>query len=421
MNIDRNYDMRFHRRRCLLIGAAALVGAVPMVSSADIVTDWSAIATTAVVKSGAGAVDFAIVHVAVYDAVNAIERRYETYRIDPSSPTRGASSKAAAAAAAYYTLVGLFPDEAAALDAAYGASLESIPDGLAKTKGIAVGEEVAAGILQLRANDGRNVVVPYVFGSGPGVYEQTPLPYPPTGPIGTSLPGVTPLVMQSPWQFRAYGPPDLTSWRYTRDLEEVHAYGSVDSTVRSGVQGEIARFHTENPNQFWGRNLGAFVASLNLDTPKTARLMALLTVAAADATIACFDSKYTYNFWRPVTAIHQAGTDDNPATEADPSWTTWLPTPPHPEYPAAHGCIGGAVAQTFRKFFGTRRIKFTFSSTVTGTTHVYNTTDDLTKEIVNARVHGGMHFRSSVNQGVAIGRVVAKYVADNAFESIGHH
>lgn len=149
--------------------------------------------------------------------------------------------------------------------------------------------------------------------------------------------------------------------------------------------------------------------------------MALLTVAAADATIACFDSKYTYNFWRPVTAIHQADTDDNAGTEADPAWAAFVPTPPHPEYPAAHGCVGGAVAQMLRELSGTRRIKLKFNSTVTGTTHVYETTDDLTKEIINARVYGGMHFRSSMHHGVALGRLVAKYVAENAFEPTKRH
>lgn len=219
LSVTSTSDVQRPRCRSFAIEAAILLGAVPMVSAADVVTDWSTIATTAVVNSGASAVDFAIVHVAVYDAVNAIERGYEIYKIDPSAPTSGASTEAAAVAAAYRTLVGLFPDEAATLDAAYQDSLASIPDGSAKTKGIAVGEEVAAAMLELRAEDGRNVPVPYEFGSGPGVYQETPPPFPPTGPIGTSLPGVTPFVMQSPWHFRAYGPPDLTSHSYTQDFE----------------------------------------------------------------------------------------------------------------------------------------------------------------------------------------------------------
>ena len=247
MYIGKNDLSRSRRGWNLLIEAVVLFGAARMAGATDIVTDWSAISTTTVVSSGAGAVDFAIVHVAMFDAVNAIERRYETYKIDPGSHTHGASSEAAAAAAAYRTLVGLFPAQAPTLDAAYGVSLAEIPDGPAKARGVAVGEQVAAGMLKLRANDGRNADVRYVFGSGPGVYQQTPPPYPPTGPIGTFLPGVTPFAIRNAWQFRAYGPPDSTSERITRDIEEVHAFGSVASTVRSEMQSEIARFHSESP------------------------------------------------------------------------------------------------------------------------------------------------------------------------------
>ena len=410
-------------RACVLMGGTLLLGIMPMVGAADIVTDWSAIATTAVVTQGppTTAVDFAIVHAAMYDAINAIDRRYETYKIDPVATTRGASPEAAVAAAAHRALVGLFPAQMTSLDAAYAASLATLPDGIAKARGIAVGEEVATGMLELRSNDGRKAVVPYVFGSGPGVYQQTPPPYPPTGPVSTFLPGVTPMVLLTPWQFRAYGPPGLTSARYTRDLEEVRTFGSSTSTERTDAQTESARFHTENPNQFWGRNLGTFVASLNLGTLRSARLLTLLTFAEADAGIACFDSKYAYNFWRPVTAIHQADTDDNPASEADASWATIVPTPPHPEYPAAHGCVTGAVTQVLRDYFGTRRIRLTFTSTVTGTTHTFRSTDELVDEVINARVYGGMHFRNSVEHGIALGRKVGKYVADNALEARGQH
>lgn len=405
------------RRRSLLIRLSLLIGALPAVATADIVTDWSAIATTAVVTRGApaGGVDFAIVHAAMYDAVNAIDGRHETYLVDPGAETRGASPEAAAAAAAHRTLVGLFPAQTATLDTAYTTSLATLPDGAAKTKGIAVGVEVATRILEIRANDGRNGVVPYVFGTGPGVYQKTPAPYPPNGqPVNTFLPQVTPMAMQSPWQFRSYGPPGLGSARYTRDLAEVRAYGSLTSTVRTEEQSEIARFHTENPNQFWGRNLSAFVASRNLGTARSARLLALLTFASADAQIGCFDAKYAYNFWRPVTAIQQADTDGNPATQADPAWAAFVPTPPHPEYPAAHGCVAGAVAQTLREYFGRKHIKFAFTSTVTGTTHYYESTDDLVREIVNARIYGGMHYRNSGVHGAALGKSVATWTADNA-------
>ena len=411
------------RRRSLLIPVTLLIGSLPAAATADVVTDWSAIATTAVVTRGApaGGVDFAIVHAAMYDAVNAIDGRHEPYLVNPAAETRGASPEAAAAAAAHRTLVGLFPAQQATLDTAYVASLATLPNGTAKTKGIVVGEEVATRILEVRTEDGRNAVVPYVFGTGPGVYQRTPAPYPPNGqPVNTFLPQVTPMAMQSPWQFRSYGPPGIGSARYTRDLEEVRAYGSLTSTVRTEEQTEIARFHTENPNQFWGRNLSAFVASRNLGTARSARLLALLTFASADAQIACFDAKYAYNFWRPVTAIQQADTDGNPATQADPAWATIVPTPPHPEYPAAHGCVAGAVAQTLREYFGRKQIKFAFTSTVTGTTHYYDSTDDLVREIINARVYGGMHFRNSVMHGAALGNSVAKWTADHTLRPRKH-
>ncbi len=411
----KNEKKRFGRLMWLL----SILFVLPGVAAADIVTDWSLITTQAVVTKGgrAGAVEFAIVHAAMFDAVNAFEHRYATYKVEPSSPTRGAMPEAAAAAAAHRVLVGLFPEQTANLDAAYAASLATLPDSPGRAKGIVLGEEVAVAMLALRANDGRNADVPaYVLGYGPGVYQQT-TPYPPNGqPINTFLPGVTPMVIESVRQFRAYGPPGLTSARYTRDLEEVRAYGSLNSTVRTETQSEIGRFHTENPNQFWGRNLSNFVASRNMGTVKSARLMALFAFAQADASISCFDSKYVYNSWRPSTAIHQADTDGNPATQVDPAWVPYLNTPPHPEYPAAHGCVGGAIAETMEQFFGEQRVKFAFNSTVTGTVHNYGRTLDLVDEIANARVYGGMHLRGSVRHGAAMGRAVAKWVATHSLQ-----
>ena len=413
MTTSNSATRRPARRRLFLMRLALLIGALPTLAAADIVTDWSAIATTAVVTRGApaGGVDFAIVHAAMYDAVNAIDGRHETYLVEPEAQTHGASPEAAAAAAAHRALVGLFPAQAATLDAAYEASLATVPNSAAKTKGIAVGEEVATRILQIRANDGRNAVVPYEFGTGPGTYQRTPPPYPPNGPVNTFLPHVTPLTMLSPWQFRSYGPPGLGSAIFKRDLEEVRAYGSLTSTVRTAEQSEIARFHTENPNQFWGRNLSALVASRNLGTAASARLLALLTFASADSQIACFDAKYAYNFWRPVTAIQQD----------DPAWATFLPTPPHPEYPAAHGCVAGSVAQTLREYFGKRRLRFSFTSTVTGTTHYYDSTDDMVREVMDARVYGGMHYRNSTRHGVALGKSVAKWTIDHALRPRTRH
>lgn len=396
-------------KNALKMWLAALI-ALPGIAMADIVTDWSLIATQAVVTKGgrAGAVEFAIVHAAMFDAVNSVDLRHPPYKIDRSALARGASPEAAAAAAAHRTLVGLFPEQAATLDAAYAASLSGVPDDPRKAKGVALGEEVAVAMLTLRANDGRDLPAPvYVFGFGPGVYQQT-TPYPPTGqPINTFLPNITPMVMLDNLQFRAYGPPGLTSAVFRHDLDEVREWGALVGSPRTDSQSEIARFHTENPNQFWGRNLSNFVGSLNLGTAKSAYFMALFAFAQADAAIACFDSKYAYNFIRPSTAIHQD----------DPTWLPYQNTPPHPEYPAAHGCIAGAVAEIMETYFGPR-MKFTFNSTVTGVVHSYDGPQALVGEIVNARVYGGMHFRSSVLHGAAQGREVAKWVVAHALQPV---
>ncbi len=401
----------------------SLLITLPGIPAADIVTDWSKIATQAIVTKAprAGAVDFAIVHAAMFDAVNAIDHRYTTYKVDPLSPRSGASPEAAAAAAAHRALIGMYPEQAATLDAAYAASLAGLPDDDARAKGIVLGEEVPVAMLALRANDGRTLPVPvYTFGYGPGVYQQT-TPFPPSGqPINTALSLVSPMVVPSVLVFRSYGPPGLTSARYTADLEEVRKFGALISTVRTEKQSEIARFHTENPNQFWGRNLSNFVASRNLETVKSARLMALFSFAQADAGIACFDTKYVYNFWRPSTAIQQADTDGNSATAADPAWVPYQNTPPHPEYPAAHGCVAGAVAETMEAFFDNPRVRFEFNSTVTGMVHTFGGPAELVDEIANARVYGGMHFRNSVNHGTELGRSVAKWIGRNALRPLDH-
>ncbi len=251
-------------------------------------------------------------HAAMFDAVNAIERRYDPYKIVPVSPRLGASPEAAAVAAAHRALIGLFPEQAVTLDAAYAASLATLPDDIARAR---KASRSARRWLSPWSRCARMMVVPHRLRStcsatGPGVYQAT-IPFPPTGqPVNTHRPAVTPMVMASPRQFRAYGPPGLTSARYLRDLDEVRQYGSLTSTVRTDAQSEIGRFHTENPNQFWGRNLSNFVASRDLGTLRSARLMALFAFAQADAGNACFESKYTYSFWRPSTAIQQ--TDPSP-------------------------------------------------------------------------------------------------------------
>lgn len=402
----------------LAVGLACALAINALPAKADVVSDWNATATTVVLNKGAqSALHLAMVHVAIYDAVNSIDRRYSVYAVTPSAPKAGASKEAAAASAAYNLLRTLFPDQSAVLDPAFAASLAAVPDGQAETNGVAIGAEVAAGIVALRANDGRTAIVPYVFGSGPGVYQATPAAF--ANPITPWLAKVTPFALQRPSQFRAYGPPDVSSAHYAADFNTVQSLGALNSTERTAEQTEIGRFHTENPTTFWTRNLRDFAATRALSVDKSARLFAMLYVAFADSSIACWDSKYYFNFWRPVTAITAAATDDNPATQADAAWVPLANTPPHPEYPAAHGCVAGAVAETLRQFFGTKHLDMIFTSTVPGSIpHTYEKTDDLVEEVQVARIYGGMHFPTSTVHGAIVGRQVGRYIAKNYFEPV---
>jgi hypothetical protein len=397
------------------LACALALHALP--AKADVVGDWNTTATTVILNKGAQAsIHLAMVHVAIYDAVNSVDRRYSIYAVTPAT-AGGASKEAAAASAAYNLLRTLFPDQSAVLDPAFAASLAAVPDGAAETNGVAIGAEVAAGIVALRANDGRNAVVPYVFGSGPGVYQATPPAF--ASPVTPWVAKVTPFALQSPSQFRAYGPPDVTSAHYAADLNTVKSLGALNSTERTAQQTEIGRFHTENPTTFWTRNLREFAATRGLRVDESARLYAMLYVAFADSNIACWDSKFYFNFWRPVTAIPAAGSDGNAATEADAGWTPLATTPPHPEYPAAHGCVTGAIAETLRQFFGTKHLNMTFTSTVPGSVpHFYETTDDLVKEVQVARVYGGMHYPTSTVHGAILGRQVGRYLAQHYFKPV---
>jgi hypothetical protein len=408
------------RRACRLLALIPLFASTwfSQPAAADAVTDWNATAQSVIVAKGAqGGVYYALVHIAIYDAVNAIDGRYSVFAVRPTVPTAGASKDAAAATAAYRTLLGVWPDQKPALDAAYASSLVAIPEGVAKTKGIAIGEEVATSWLAMRADDGREANVPYTFGTGPGVYQRT-LPGPPS-PVTPWMAKMRPFALRSASQFRAYGPPDVTSRRYAEDLKLTQALGSANSTERTPEETEIGLFYTENPTTFWGHNMRDFAAKRNLDIAANARLFALLSIAQADAAIACWDSKYYFNFWRPVTAIAAADTDDNPYTDAEPTWAPLAATPPHPEYPAAHACVSSAYAGLLAHFFGTNWVKFTLTSSVAGTVpHTFYRASDLPEEVKMARVYGGMHFHTSTEHGAIMGRRVAEWVARHYFKPV---
>jgi PAP2 superfamily len=397
----------------------------PGVAGADAVTDWSDIAQTAIVTNAgrpapAAIVDAAYVFATVYDAVNAIDGRFSVFAVSPSNASPQASQEAAVVAAAHHVLKTFFPSQQAFLDTAYAASLAGIPLGSTRDQGVAIGVEVATAFLALRANDGRNAVVAYTFGSGPGVYQLTPgAPEPPASPLTPWIAQMKPFTLISPSQFRADGPPHLTSAQWAEDFNEVKVMGALNDSERTTNQTEIGRFYQENPAAQLIRNFRNFAAAQPLSLADRARLLAALHITTADAVIACFDSKYFFNFWRPVTAIRAADTDDNEATEPDPGWLSLVPTPNHPEYPAAHGVVSTAYAEALRHFFGTKKVTITLTSTITGTAHTFHSTDDIIKEIIVARIYGGMHYRTSGVHGSVIGKKVAHWVAKHYFQPSG--
>jgi photosystem II stability/assembly factor-like uncharacterized protein len=364
--------------------------------------------------------DMANMHIAIYDAVNAIDGRYTVFEVAPPNAVPWASEEAATAAAARRVLLTFYASQQTYIDSVYAAALALLPDDSTKTRGLAIGDTVATRWLAYRAGDGRTAIVTYTWlPPGPGVYQPTPPGAAQYQPVNPWLAQLRPFSLTSPSQFRAEGPPSLTSDVYTRDFNEVKRYGSRDSSYTTPAQREMARFYTENPNVQMARNIRLFAASRGLSLADNARLFAQLYVTIGDALITGFESKYLYNNWRPVTAIRAADIDGNPLTLQDTSWLPLVTTPTHPEYVAAHGCALGAFAYTLEKFFGTANVPVTLTSAVTGTQHSFTNINQITAESANARVYGGMHFRSSGEDGLAIGREVAGWVAQRAFIRLG--
>jgi hypothetical protein len=355
--------------------------------------------------------DPATVHLAIYDAVVAIEGRYRPFAVRPTAPAAGASTEAAVSAAAHGVLRALFPNRSAVYQPAYDQRMAAIPDGPAKAMGVALGAEVASGIVRLRANDGRGVALePYVSGTAPGQFRAAN-----PNPILRHFPAIRPFAVNSLDQFRASPPPALTSPAYAAAFNEVRAIGGSASATRTAEQLEIARFHTEPPPLFVTRNFGRLAASTP-DVADAARLMAMVTVSFADAIGTCFETKYHYATWRPQTAIPMADDDGNDATQANAAWTPVLPTPNHPEYPAAHSCTSGALGQALRHTYGTPNVTFSMDSRVTGTTRTYVGTDAFNQENRVARIAGGMHFSFAAIAGEEIGQRVTDWVAARHFQ-----
>jgi hypothetical protein len=376
---------------------------------AGLVTAAPASPTGATPEERRGGPDMATIQLAVYDAVIAIAGGYKPYAVMPGAPTAGASMEAAANEAAYRVLLGLFPSRSAMYQGLYDTILAEIPAGSAKTLGIAVGADVARAMLTLRANDGRSVALTdYVPGTAAGDFRGL-------NPVNRQAPYIKPLALTSLAQFRPAGPPALGSGQYATDFDEVKAYGGTVSALRTAEQLEVARFHTAPPGRNIPINMQQFATS-HASLADNARVMAALHTAIGDAGNACFEAKYHFNFWRPQSAIPLAADDGNTATAADAAWTPVVGTPNHPEYPSAHGCFTGSSTEVLRQVYGTKKVRFSFFSSVTGTTRNYDTTTDFVQEVMNARVWGGMHFRSANEDGAELGKNIAKWVMKNHFQ-----
>jgi len=411
---------------------SAMLGLLALASSltarANVVADWDAIAVTTITPPPGAVldpavteaeqrpilqVDLASVHVAIYDAVTAIDRKYEPFAIVVKSRNRGASQEAAVVGAAYGVLKGLFPGRSSLYQTAYDSYVSSAAADPAKVRGLALGAEVAAAVLELRKNDGRMTPVTYITTGEPGDFVPGPTPL-----VGPFMPFVKPFAIRSASQFRAPGPPALASQLYADDLNEVQAMGSVASVLRTPDQTDLAKFYTDPPSLYTPRNYRRF-ATDSQSIADNARLLALLWVATADSSIGCFESKYHFRFWRPRTAIPRADEDGNPETIADAGWGPIFPTPNHPEYPAAHTCSDGALAEGLRQFYGTRNLHFIIDSGVAGLlhpVHEFNSTTDFVKEVGEARIFGGMHYRNSTRDGAKLGRRTTEWIAERFFQ-----
>ena len=388
---------------------AAIVLGVGTGARADVVSTWN----QHVITVGGPQISrtLTMVHIAMFDAVNVIQPRYTPYLTLPPPPP-GASSDAAAAAAAHGVLVRLFPGQATFLGGALAASLAGVPDGPAKTDGVEYGDLVASIIYHTRLAD--NILAPgpiFVPGSNPGDYQLTTST--PPQPVNTNAPNWIPFALRSASQFRPNGPASLTSLQYARDLEEVQRLGGAISSERTVEEALIGRWHTEMAQFQFNRIARAEIAGDRRDLLEHARLFALLNIALADAVTSVFEAKYAFTFWRPVTAIRNADLDGSDRTIVDATWAPFLPTPPHPEYPAAHAVVQGAAARIMKAYFGPNYAFETTSPTVPGVVRFYADFDAFAAEGAIARIFGGMHFRTSLEEGGRQGTKVANWVLNH--------
>ena len=402
------------------IATINLASSIGTPANADVVTEWNNAALDAI-RTGNTAPPIAsrglaILHAAIYDAVNGITRTHEQYLV-PSAVPASASRPAAASAAAHQALVNLFPARASSFDALHAAILATIPNHPQKTAGIVWGEFVASQILAARVNDGSNAIVQPPSGSGPGVWIPTPpafLPY-----LLPQWGFVVPFALSSSSQFRPPGPPSLDSQQYATDYEEVKELGAAVGSTRTEDQTEIALFWadgagTETPPGHWNSIAQIIAAARGTTLEENARLFGLLNIAMADAAICAWDAKYTFNFWRPVTAI----------AFADPQlhWMSFIVTPPFPDYTSGHSTFSAAAATVLPLFFGTEDLPFTTGSDfLPGVFRSFSTCQNAADEAALSRIYGGIHFRSASADGLQAGSSIGEWTVTHYLLPKGNH
>jgi hypothetical protein len=408
-------------------------------ADAAIVSQWNSIAQAETIllrPTAHGQMrGIAMAQGAVYDAVNAVDRSRKPYLLDLDEVrARGGSQGAAAATAAYRVLLAITPEARhTGLGTAYAATLATIAGGPAKRRGIAAGVAAADAMLDARANDGFMATFAPVIGTDAGDWR--PLGWPttpafdPDGWVGS----LKTFAIRSPSQFRTKGPNALTSAAYARDFAEVKELGALKSSMRTADQTAAAVFWQFAPIALWNPLARELATRFELDAADHARLYASVNLAGTDAAIACWNDKYHWSFWRPRAAIREADGDGNSATVADPNWeslfaaatatTPPLGTPPFPDHPSGHGCLSGAVLQTMADFFGKDKVAFTvFSGRSLAGAPIpprrFERFSQARTEIINARIWGGIHFRTADVQGAVLGRKVARYVRKNYFRPV---
>jgi hypothetical protein len=354
---------------------------------------------------------FAMLHAAIFDAVNAIDKTYRPYAVHLAHVSRATSAEAAADQAAHDILVSLYPSFASTLDSELEEDLDRIEDGRHKRQGIELGERVAIEILALRSDDGSSVTLPpFVPNTQPGSYQLTPPNFAPADFIQWSH--VTPFAIDSPSDFLPVPPPDLTSDRYTRSFDEVKSLGLITSATRTADQTQIGKFWNGNIQDFWNEITQTAALEHHLGLEQSARLFALLNISVADTVIAFFEAKYTYDIWRPVTAIQLAAIDGNPLTDPDPAWVPLSTrTAPDPSYPGAHSAVSAAASLVLRSHLGDRIRLDVTSESLAGTTRHFTSFSEAAEEAGLSRIYAGQHFRFDHLAGKLLGRRVAESVS----------